>query len=234
MSTTPDPEDFASLFARARRQDARTTPTFEAVLERSRPARRSTLPALAAASVLATGLAGAVLLLRQEPRPPDADLIAEPIKPPRSNAMEVPPSTTQPRPEEVGQLQALGYLGAKKLEKGDAASPPAHPLAPTEFVQDLPAPGRFYQAVSGNVLGARERDFKAAASAEMVRVVGRTEAVDLAEAAPGLNTERYQRIDENAFLAATENPLSTFSIDVDTASYSVVRRYLTEGRLPPR
>ncbi|HEX5044547.1 MAG TPA: VWA domain-containing protein, partial [Candidatus Polarisedimenticolaceae bacterium] len=47
-------------------------------------------------------------------------------------------------------------------------------------------------------------------------------------------TERYQRIDENAFLAATENPLSTFSIDVDTASYSVVRRYLTEGRLPPR
>jgi Ca-activated chloride channel family protein len=48
------------------------------------------------------------------------------------------------------------------------------------------------------------------------------------------NTEAYDRIVENAFLAADRNPLSTFSIDVDTASYSNVRRFLlAEGRLPP-
>jgi Ca-activated chloride channel family protein len=48
------------------------------------------------------------------------------------------------------------------------------------------------------------------------------------------NTEAYNHIVENAFLAVDRNPLSTFSIDVDTASYSNVRRFLlSEGRLPP-
>jgi Ca-activated chloride channel family protein len=48
------------------------------------------------------------------------------------------------------------------------------------------------------------------------------------------NTEAYDHITENAFLAADRNPLSTFSIDVDTASYSNVRRFLlTEGKMPP-
>jgi Ca-activated chloride channel family protein len=50
---------------------------------------------------------------------------------------------------------------------------------------------------------------------------------------PGFNTESYDRIDENPFLAARDNPVSTFSIDVDTASYANVRRFLTEGELPP-
>jgi Ca-activated chloride channel family protein len=49
---------------------------------------------------------------------------------------------------------------------------------------------------------------------------------------PG-NTEAYARIEENRFLAASANPLSTFSIDVDAASYSNVRRFLSQGTLPP-
>ncbi len=47
------------------------------------------------------------------------------------------------------------------------------------------------------------------------------------------NTESYSYIKENDFLAATENPLSTFSIDVDGASYSNCRRYIKNGGLPP-
>jgi Ca-activated chloride channel family protein len=47
------------------------------------------------------------------------------------------------------------------------------------------------------------------------------------------NAEGYRPIEDNSFLAVTENPLSTFSIDVDTASYSNVRRFLTTGVLPP-
>lgn len=43
---------------------------------------------------------------------------------------------------------------------------------------------------------------------------------------PG-NTEAYARIEDNRFLAAGSNPLSTFSIDVDAASYSNVRRFLS-------
>jgi Ca-activated chloride channel homolog len=46
--------------------------------------------------------------------------------------------------------------------------------------------------------------------------------------------ERYARIDENPFLETSRAPLSTFSIDVDTAAYSNVRRYLNDGQLPPK
>ncbi|MCD4824847.1 MAG: VWA domain-containing protein [Phycisphaerae bacterium] len=48
------------------------------------------------------------------------------------------------------------------------------------------------------------------------------------------NREAYDRIVDNPFLAALGNPLSTFSIDVDTASYSNTRRMLNGGALPPR
>ena len=47
------------------------------------------------------------------------------------------------------------------------------------------------------------------------------------------NTETYDVIEENRFRAARDNPLSTFSIDVDTASYANVRRFLQRDQLPP-
>jgi Ca-activated chloride channel family protein len=47
------------------------------------------------------------------------------------------------------------------------------------------------------------------------------------------NTATYPRLVENSFLTAVNHPLSTFSIDVDTASYANVRRFLTSGQLPP-
>jgi Ca-activated chloride channel family protein len=48
------------------------------------------------------------------------------------------------------------------------------------------------------------------------------------------NTEEYDRIYENRFKDASQNPLSTFSIDVDTASYSNVRRFILGNQLPPK
>lgn len=45
--------------------------------------------------------------------------------------------------------------------------------------------------------------------------------------------EEYSRIYDNDFLLAKEDPLSTFSIDVDTAAYSNVRRFLNNNQLPP-
>ena len=52
--------------------------------------------------------------------------------------------------------------------------------------------------------------------------------------AENFNTEEYDAINENIFLEATKNPLSTFSIDVDAASYSNMRRFLNNGQLPPK
>jgi len=47
------------------------------------------------------------------------------------------------------------------------------------------------------------------------------------------NTESYDYIKDNNFIDALKTPLSTFSIDVDTASYANVRRFLMDRRLPP-
>lgn len=48
------------------------------------------------------------------------------------------------------------------------------------------------------------------------------------------NTEAYNRIYPNTFLDVIGNPLSTFSIDVDAASYSNIRRFINQGNLPPK
>ncbi len=46
--------------------------------------------------------------------------------------------------------------------------------------------------------------------------------------------ESYKGSEENSYLRPQDAPLSTFAIDVDSASYANVRRFLDEGKLPPR
>ena len=48
------------------------------------------------------------------------------------------------------------------------------------------------------------------------------------------NTEAYNAVNENRFLSVAASPVSTFSIDVDAASYANVRRFLNQGSLPPK
>jgi len=50
---------------------------------------------------------------------------------------------------------------------------------------------------------------------------------------PDFNTEGYSTIHENGYKDVLKQPLSTFSIDVDKASYSNVRRFINMGQLPP-
>ncbi len=49
----------------------------------------------------------------------------------------------------------------------------------------------------------------------------------------GENAERYDGKDVASIKAVTQDPVSTFSVDVDTGSYANVRRFLTQGQLPP-
>ena len=68
-----------------------------------------------------------------------------------------------------------------------------------------------------------------AAAGEMTK----SEAAPI-EPGPAGNAESYSPIVENGFVPVLQQPLSTFSIDVDTASYANMRRFLTQGGLPPR
>ena len=65
-----------------------------------------------------------------------------------------------------------------------------------------------------------------------VRVGGSIGGV-LAESGPQFNTEAYDRIEDNSCRSVRADPLSTFSVDVDTASYANVRRFLNRGTMPP-
>jgi Ca-activated chloride channel family protein len=51
---------------------------------------------------------------------------------------------------------------------------------------------------------------------------------------PKFNTETYDLISDNPFILVAQDPLATFSVDVDTASYSNIRRFLTMNQLPPK
>ena len=65
------------------------------------------------------------------------------------------------------------------------------------------------------------------AAPEEVEEIGETEETGR------FNTEAYDHVTDNPFRRVTDAPLSTFSIDVDTASYANTRRYINGGSLPP-
>jgi len=81
-------------------------------------------------------------------------------------------------------------------------------------------------------------DAMAAGSVPMINtgVLGRHVAQEAMPASPAVatwNRESYNANRENGFVNAHRDPLSTFSIDVDTASYANVRRFVNGGNLPP-
>jgi Ca-activated chloride channel family protein len=119
----------------------------------------------------------------------------------------VPQATTAP--EFVEEKESAGRdLGAAGKNKRLALNPPAPPAS--KPMADAGAYG--YSAGTGETKEAeppsRYRD--------------------------DFNTATYDKVEENPFLPAATNPLSTFSIDVDTASYSNVRRFINSGSLPPK
>jgi len=85
---------------------------------------------------------------------------------------------------------------------------------------------------AGGVLGAPPVLGKGVPAANMnMKACGTT--YFMSEPSHTFNTEEYSRIYESRFLETLDNPLSTFSIDVDTGSYANVRRFLNHSQLPP-
>jgi Ca-activated chloride channel family protein len=133
---------------------------------------------------------------------------------------------------------AAGNVKADQLALADADSGQARLAEPvaseTAGNRELLAKGTTF--ASGNLNPPQsqgEARGSAARSGEFRDAEKRTRVGMGVRRADGFNTEAYDTIAENVFLTARENPLSTFSIDVDTASYANVRRFLQNDRLPP-
>jgi len=134
-----------------------------------------------------------------------------PVKINRSEAPKPPPP---PKPPALKKT-----VKPKKAEK-HLTAPAALPIEIIEESLDFGVDAGVEGGVLGAVLGGVPGD-----------------AVACAPPLPlpqQFNTEEYQRIYDNRFLDAVSNPLSTFSIDVDTGSYANVRRFLDNNRLPPK
>ena len=73
---------------------------------------------------------------------------------------------------------------------------------------------------------------KQAATAAAIGIMSESHAYDLRYPSEPVNTENYAHFDDHPVKRATEQPVSTFSIDVDTGAYANVRRFLNQGSLP--
>nr|WP_157504291.1 VWA domain-containing protein [Luteibacter rhizovicinus] len=112
----------------------------------------------------------------------------------------------------------------------------ARPVAPVARVMSLPAPAA---APAPEPVAEADAIGRVAASPAMAksqvmrpRVGGGVVVLGLAPAQPE-DRDNYRHRDANAVHLAADDPVSTFSIDVDTGSYTNVRHMLNEGRLPP-
>lgn len=121
-----------------------------------------------------------------------------------------PPASPSPRAEADSPLM---------LYKAEAASPAAEVMYQMRSNLTAKRSGgvTLYGQLMPSAMTANQRSY-IAAEAHPLRT----------------DTERYQKQPENPVKAVVQEPVSTFSIDVDTGSYANVRRFLNNGRLPPK
>jgi len=115
-----------------------------------------------------------------------------------------------------------------------AAAPAPAPIpALSQNVQNEPAQQTASVAAAAPAIAEQNRQAQPGQQAAPVPVAD-VEVNAFGPEGLARNAEAFDRIQENPFVRAIDEPLSTFSIDVDTASYANVRRYLLQlNQLPP-
>ncbi|MCL7987936.1 von Willebrand factor type A domain-containing protein [Sphingobacterium sp. lm-10] len=130
---------------------------------------------------------------------------------------------------ENGQTLVFSIVGFESLEKVvdkgnriDAALEPAQIVSANDLLMDQ------HTLTAHNTTQYTPTMQKEA----MVRVGG-VHVRPMYRSATFNQSESYKKVNENTFLRAVQEPLSTFAADVDAASYSNVRRFINQGQLPP-
>lgn len=121
----------------------------------------------------------------------------------------------------VGTAAVLGACSYEKHQS--AADPEPQPIISRERPADSVELELVEVTAQKNMRVAA--DYAAMASTQMLT---RNYAMP-----PPVNTEKYQHLTENSVKSVDKEPISTFSVDVDTGSYTNVRRMLNQGMLPP-
>ena len=124
---------------------------------------------------------------------------------------------------------------ASALEASDSTQSPLDILLPTADRRKFSARGEGTndRELAQTFDNRKTLEEKSAGYAAQEKRGGFSDAPESRRRAAEGSGERYAHFMENSFLASVTQPLSTFSIDVDTASYAIVRRFLSSGNLPP-
>lgn len=112
-------------------------------------------------------------------------------------------------------------ISCSSADKKKAAPPTTTQAAPAPISAPAPTPTAIQNAQ------------KLERKVDSPRIMAIKQAAEIAPPTPP-NTEKYQHKDESPLKVTAKEPVSTFSIDVDTGAYSNVRRFLKQGQLPPK
>jgi Ca-activated chloride channel family protein len=145
----------------------------------------------------------------------------------KTQAPPPPVSTLSSDPKSGTIIVAFEKLEAAEAAASRSGSTTARPVSEAQVAQQKRELERLSQLVKPAHPTYREAEKKLA---DLQSEQARYRFVQTPEPT---TTAAYPRYYENPFVPVTEQPLSTFSIDVDTASYANVRRFLNANRLPP-
>ena len=247
--TAPDPVRRAENMARALENYDRLQETAAAARpNRDRPqgagflqgvrtmfARLTGRPALAAtASVAALGL-GVVVVTQLPPG------VRAPVAPPPVAGAVAPAADKQVAPPAAPTAPAAPAAPAASAPIGALTGPLRQPAPFAVVPPAVPPAARPQAQVGGRVAGGAASD---AAGGVLGEVAPQTlpapasparakRAADTPWLTPAPNTEAFANAAQNPVKVTAEDPVSTFSVDIDTASYAIVRASLRAGALPP-
>ena len=156
------------------------------------------------------------------------------------------PTSPLTRPLAGAVLLALALAacssGPRQAGSGDTASPAHGQPAADSLTAEVPAPAPSpvptraeseRGSAAADASRQRQQRMAAAVAAQKQYMAVAAPAAAIAPLPAPVVTERYQGRDDNPVQRASEQPVSTFSIDVDTGSYANVRRMLRAGVRPP-
>jgi Ca-activated chloride channel family protein len=139
------------------------------------------------------------------------------------------------------EISSIGFA-TKEVKVGDQSSVHIKLQSSTQSLDEVVVTTGYSKGLAGAAPGIRIRGiasgkFASPSIAYEQHANGYYESADQwtedMRSNAGFNREGYDRIVENRFLKSNDNPLSTFSIDVDAASYSNIRRMISYKQLPP-
>lgn len=128
----------------------------------------------------------------------------------------------------AGLLLALAACSAQ-----DASAPPASKASVPPAVLNQPEPEMHREAIASAPETLAKRADYAAEARQMPMIAPAPMQDALLPGYRDVPREQYQHLADNPVHSVANEPVSTFSIDVDTGSYANVRRFLSGGQLPP-